>query len=181
MRYVNGLIGMALIVLALSYLDETDATRWSLIYGYGALVALLSLKSRVTYAVAWIGAIGSTVAMFCYFALFFQMVPHLRGDWIARGHESVYLAAAGFCMIPVLSNFSGRLKGNGGLKSAGDTVGVDDALQSGELGAFSPPEYGAPVTPRELLPCDSETGDGGSSMEVCAVERHRSADQGTTS
>ena len=32
--------------------------------------------------------------------------------------------------------------------------------------AFSPLEYGAPVTPRELLRCDSETGDGGSSMEA---------------
>ena len=43
--------------------------------------------------------------------------------------------------------------------------------------AFSPPD-GAPVTPRELLPCDSETGDGGSSMEVCALEGHGNADQG---
>ena len=28
---------------------------------------------------------------------------------------------------------------------------------------FSPPEYGAPVTPTELLPCNSETGGGGGS------------------
>ncbi len=118
MRYVNGLIGVALIVLALSYLDEADSARWSLIYGFGALTALLSLKSRITPVVAWLGAIGATVAMFCYFALFFQMVPHLRGDWIRHGHESMYLVAAAFSMIPVLSNFSCRLKGNGGLKSA---------------------------------------------------------------
>ena len=118
MRYVNGLIGVALIVLALSYLSENDSAPWSLIYGYGALVALLSLKSRITYPVAWIGAIGATVAMFCYFALFFQMVPHLRGDWIAHRHESMYLVVAAFCMIPVLSNFSCRLKGNRGIKTA---------------------------------------------------------------
>ena len=118
MRYVNGLIGVALIVLALSYLSENDSAPWSLIYGYGALVALLSLKSRITYPVAWIGAIGATVAMFCYFALFFQMVPHLRGDWIAHRHESMYLVVAAFCMIPVLSNFSCRLMGNRGIKTA---------------------------------------------------------------
>ena len=122
MRYVNGLIGVALIVLALSYLNENDSAPWSLIYGYGALVALLSLKSRITYPVAWIGAIGATVAMFCYFALFFQMVPHLRGDWIAHRHESLYLVVAAFCMIPVLSNFSCRLKGNRGLKTADDAA-----------------------------------------------------------
>ncbi len=122
MRYVNGLIGVALIVLALSYLNENGSAPWSLIYGYGALVALLSLKSRITLPVAWMGAIGATVAMFCYFALFFQMVPHLRGDWIAHRHESLYLVVAAFCMIPVLSNFSCRLKGNGGLKTAEDVA-----------------------------------------------------------
>ena len=122
MRYVNGLIGVALLVLALTYLDEADSVPWSLIYGYGALVALLSLKTRITEQVAWIGAIGATAAMFCYFALFFQMVPHLRGDWVFRGHECIYLVAAAFCMIPVLSDFSCRLKGNRGLKPAGDAA-----------------------------------------------------------
>ena len=129
MRYVNGLIGVALIVLALSYLNEIDSAPWSLIYGYGALVALLSLKSRITYRVAWIGAIGATVAMFCYFALFFQMVPHLRGDWIAHRHESLYLVVSAFCMIPVLSNFSCRLKGNIGLKTAEDAAKVRRLFQ----------------------------------------------------
>ena len=129
MRYVNGVIGAALFVLALSYLSESSSVPWSLIYGYGALVALLSLKSRVTSRVAWVGAIGATVAMFCYFALFFQMVPHLRGDWIAHRHESVYLVAAAFCMIPVLSNFSCRLKGSAGLKTAENTVKVRRLFQ----------------------------------------------------
>ena len=122
MRYVNGLIGVALVVLALRYVGETDAVPWSLVYGYGALVAFLSLKSRITYPVAWIGAIGATVAMFCYFGLFFQMVPHVRGNWLTLGHECMYLGSAAFCMIPVLSNFSCRLKGNGGLKTAEDAV-----------------------------------------------------------
>lgn len=129
MRYVNGLIGVALLVLAVTYLDEADSVPWSLIYGYGALVALLSLKTRITEQVAWIGAIGATAAMFCYFALFFQMVPHLRGDWVFRGHECIYLVAAAFSMIPVLSNFSCRLKGNHGLKSAGDAVKVKRLFQ----------------------------------------------------
>lgn len=124
MRYVNGVIGLALIVLALSYLREADSARWSLIYGYGALVALVSLKSQVTHPVAWIGAIGATVAMFCYFALFFQMVPHLRSDWIAHRHESMYLVGAAFCMIPVLSDFSCRLKGNRGLKTERNPVQI---------------------------------------------------------
>ncbi len=129
MRYVNGVICVALFVLALSYLSESNSVPWSLIYGCGALVALLSLKSRVTYPVAWVGAIGATVAMFCYFALFFQMVPHLRGDWIAQRHESIYLVAAAFCMIPVLSNFSCRLKGDRELKTTGGAVKVKRLFQ----------------------------------------------------
>ena len=122
MRYVNGLIGVVLIVLAFSYLSKDNSVPWSLIYGYGALVALLSLKSRISNPVAWTGGIGATIAMFCYFALFFQMVPHLRGDWIAHRHESMYLVVAAFCMIPVLSNFSCRLKGDRGLKTAEDAA-----------------------------------------------------------
>ena len=67
--------------------------------------------------------------MFCYFALFFQMVPHLRGDWISMGTSAMYLVAAAFSMIPVLANFSCRLKGNGGLKAAEDPVGAKRHFQ----------------------------------------------------
>ena len=134
MRYVNGVIGVVLIVLALSYLRENGSAPWSLLYGYGALLALASLKSRITLQVAWIGAIGATIAMFCYFALFFQMVPHLRGDWIVHRHESMYLVVAAFCMIPVLSDFSCRLKGNRGLKTAAGAARTKRLFQTPSFG-----------------------------------------------
>ena len=111
MRYFNGLVGVALLVLVMIHLGSEDWALWSPIYAVGALVALMSLKPQMSLWMAWSGAIIATATMFVYFAFFFQMVPHLRGDWVAQGHECIYLFIAAFCMIPVLSDFSCRLKG----------------------------------------------------------------------
>ena len=110
MRYVNGLAGLVLLIIALSYLDERDWATWLPIYGFGALVAFSFLKTRMPVWATWICAAAATGATFSYFAFFFQIAPHLRGDWIAQGHACSSLLLAAFCMIPVLAGFSRRLK-----------------------------------------------------------------------
>ena len=110
MRYVNGLIGLWLVALALMYIGQDDWALWTPIYGTGALIALLTLKPQMSLWMVWSCAIIATAAMFFFFAFFFQMAPHLKGDWFSQGHESLLLLISAFCMIPVLSEFSCRMK-----------------------------------------------------------------------
>lgn len=110
MRFVNGLAGVALLVIAFNHVGEPDWEIWLPVYAVGALIALSSLKASLPVWVVWTCAAGATAAMFCYFALFFQIAPHLRGDWISQGHASTNLLVAAFCMIPVLAGFSRRMK-----------------------------------------------------------------------
>ena len=110
MRLVNGMAGIALLVIAFNQLGEPDWEIWLPAYAVGSLIALSSLKPRLPAWVVWVCAAAATGAMFCYFSLFFQIAPHLRGDWIAQGHTSTNLLVAAFCMIPVLAEFSRRLK-----------------------------------------------------------------------
>ena len=110
MRYVNGLIGLVLLGVAFSHVGTTDWLIWLPVYGAGAVIALSSLKARMPDWMVWTCAIVATATMFGYFSLFFQIAPHLQGDWISRGHACSNLLIAAFCMIPVLSEFSRRMK-----------------------------------------------------------------------
>ena len=110
MRYINGLIGVALLVVAGSHVGKTDWLIWLPIYGAGAVIALSSLKAQMPGWMVWACAVAATGMMFGYFSLFFQIAPHLRGDWIVQGHACSNLLIAAFCMIPVLSEYSRRMK-----------------------------------------------------------------------
>ena len=110
MRYVNGLIGVALLFVAGSHVGKTDWIIWLPIYGAGAVIALSSLKARMPDWMVWACAVAAAGMMFAYFSLFFQIAPHLRGDWIVQGHACSNLLIAAFCMIPVLSEYSRRMK-----------------------------------------------------------------------
>lgn len=120
MRYVNGLIGVALLFVAGSHVGKTDWVIWLPIYGAGAVIALSSLKAQMPGWMVWACAIAATGMMFGYFSLFFQLAPHLRGDWIVQGHACSNLLIAAFCMIPVLSEYSRRMK----VKQDARTFGV---------------------------------------------------------
>ena len=110
MRYINGLIGVALLFVAGSHVGKTDWVIWFPIYGAGAVIALSSLKVRMPDWMVWGCAVAAAGMMFGYFSLFFQIAPHLRGDWIMQGHACSNLLIAAFCMIPVLSEYSRRMK-----------------------------------------------------------------------
>ena len=110
MRYVNGLIGLTLVLVAWSHVGEADWVIWLPVYGAGAIIALSSLKAEMPDWMVWACAIATAGMMFGYFSLFFQYAPHLRDDWITQGHACSYLLLAGFCMIPVLSEYSRRMK-----------------------------------------------------------------------
>lgn len=123
MRFVNGLAGMALLVIAFNHVGEPDWEIWLPVYAVGSLIALSSLKPGLPVWVVWACAACATAAMFCYFALFFQIAPHLRGDWISQGHASTNLLVAAFCMIPVLAEFSRRMKAGPEAEAAPSAVG----------------------------------------------------------
>ncbi len=110
MRYVNGFIGLALVLIAYLHVGDTDWGIWLPVYGAGGVIALSSLKSEMPDWMVWTCAVLATGMMFGYFSLFFQYAPHLRGDWITQGHACSYLLLAGFSMIPVLSEYSRRMK-----------------------------------------------------------------------
>lgn len=110
MRYVNGLAGLVLLGIAWSSIGEPDWRIWLPAYGLGSIIALSALKARMPTWLAWLCAAGAAGAMFAYFSLFFQIAPHLRGDWISHGHACLNLVVAAFCMIPVLAEFSRKLK-----------------------------------------------------------------------
>lgn len=123
MRFVSGLAGLALLVIAFNHVGEPDWETWLPVYAVGSLIALSSLKTGMPMWLVWACAACATAAMFCYFALFFQIAPHLRGDWISQGHASMHLLVAAFCMIPVLAEFSRRMKAGPEAEAAAKAAG----------------------------------------------------------
>jgi 4-amino-4-deoxy-L-arabinose transferase-like glycosyltransferase len=112
MHYVNGIIGIGFAVFALLHLTHPDWIYWMAIYSIGAILALATLKADLSLAVSRFLAIVTTVAMFFYFAAFFKMAPHLAEGWY-HSHNAMQALGAligAFAMIPVLSDYSCRLK-----------------------------------------------------------------------
>jgi hypothetical protein len=112
MRYLNGAMG--LIFLALAALQLAGPTPlWSLYFVAGAVLAFADLKSELSLWTVRILAVSSTLAMFLYFGGFFGFVELFEDDkWynLEGSTRCMSLLAAGFCMIPVLSEFTWRMK-----------------------------------------------------------------------
>ena len=111
MRFVNAVIAVALLVLAVSKLDDPPGASMFLI---GALIATVALKHWLS---AWSVRVLAFVAagtLFCYFGQFFYLVPHLQPSWYWEWRGDAFEATAwllsGFAMIPVLSEYSCRMK-----------------------------------------------------------------------
>ena len=150
MRYVNGLAGLALLAIAWSSIGEPDWRIWLPVYGFGSIIALSALKARMPIWLTWLCAAGAAGATFAYFSLFFQIAPHLRGDWISQGHACAHLLVAGFCMIPVLAEFSRKLKLGPEAEAASASTRLPlGATLSRVLSRFDPRRS---ATPQELPP-----------------------------
>lgn len=111
MYYVNAGLGLVLIVLAAFQLFSEANMELAAAFLGGALLALATLTRRMSLLTVNVLAVLTVVAMFFYFAGFFQLVPQLH-HWYMRG-EAVHclgLLFAAFAMIPVLSEYSCRKK-----------------------------------------------------------------------
>lgn len=113
MQIVNGAIGCLLIVLAGWHLatSESNSVLTAAFLG-GAVLAFATLVFDMNTTLARLLAICTTGAMFYYFAAFFLMLPGLQEFWFSgqQAIEAIGLLIAAFAMIPVLSDYSCRLK-----------------------------------------------------------------------
>ena len=108
MNYVNGFI--ALVLVGAAFFARQDP----LVAGLFTLCALLAALSTV-HLPRFVGnslAVATTIAMFASFALFFGLAPNLEDDWyMQREAISTFSSLfSAFAMIPVLSEFSCRMK-----------------------------------------------------------------------
>ena len=111
MQYINGLIGCILVLIWLVHVPFPMPLSW-MPYLIGAVLAFITLKSEIGVGLARLLAIGTTAAMFYFFAGFFVVAPNLAADWYTRpeGWDAVGRIVAAFLMLPILSEYSCRLK-----------------------------------------------------------------------
>lgn len=110
MQYVNAVIAVALLGFALL---RRDAPVEAAMFVVGALLAAIAFKHWLGTWMVRMLAIVAAGAMFSFFAQFFALVPTLHEHWYLRPQEAVEAVAllfAGFAMIPVLSEYSCRMK-----------------------------------------------------------------------
>lgn len=111
MQYIHGLIGCALLLFALIHVPHPTPFVW-VPYALGAALAFLTLRQEIRESLSLVFAITTTALMFFFFAGFFVVVPKLAADWYMhqQGWAAVCLIVSAFMMIPVLSDYSCRLK-----------------------------------------------------------------------
>ena len=110
MSYLNGFIGFGFILLALLHLGVPDGDFLVGAYLAGSVLAFATLIQRLPLGVARILAVVTTVAAFFYFVGFFKMAPHLGPGWVAVHTKALGHLLGAFAMIPVLAEYSCRLK-----------------------------------------------------------------------
>jgi hypothetical protein len=111
MLYLNGLIGCIFVLIALLHVAHPMPLTWVPYLG-AAVLALITLKREVSDMFSRALAVITTIMMFFFFAGFFVVVPKLAADWYLHqeGWEAVCRLLGAFAMIPILSDYSCRLK-----------------------------------------------------------------------
>ena len=111
MQYVNGALALVLGSLGVLHLDLEDSAIWPGLFGAGAMLAATGCKPSLTPWTVRVLATAATFTMFIYFR-FLLLRAYLTEGWYAReGHGSTLaLLIAGFCMMPVVSGYSCRMK-----------------------------------------------------------------------
>ncbi|MEE9254394.1 MAG: hypothetical protein V3U43_05640 [Pseudomonadales bacterium] len=112
MQYVNGVAGIVFLVVAVLQYDQPNALFWSLSFGFGALLALITFKRELNIWTVRLLAYSSTGAMFLYFAGFFGLGLYTQHDWYQQDGalHCMSLLIAGFAIIPLLAHFSWQMK-----------------------------------------------------------------------
>lgn len=111
MQYITGFIGCTFITIALMHAFHPTPLSWAPYVG-AAFLAFITLKNEIRLPVARVLAITTTVVMFFFFAGFFVVIPQLATDWYLQqaGWSAVCLILSAFLMLPILSDYSCRLK-----------------------------------------------------------------------
>ncbi len=114
MHYVNLIIAVVLLVFAVVLLKLNDAVTASACIG-GAVLAAVALKHWLDIWTVRLLALATAGMLFYCFAQFFSLVPTLQPGWYwqVEAINTFGLLFAGFAMIPVLSEYSCRMKANG--------------------------------------------------------------------
>lgn len=110
MSYLNGAIGFGFILLALLHLGVPDADVLIGAYLTGSALAFATIPRQLPPNVVRVLAVVTTAATFFYFIGFFQMAPHLGSGWYAVHTKALGQLLGAFAMIPVLAEYSCRLK-----------------------------------------------------------------------
>ena len=109
MQYVNAFLAAVLTVFALMTLDDP---RQALMFGIGAALAAVALKHWLGLWTVRFLATATAVLLYWYFGQFFLRADNLEDGWYASSAAlpMAGLLIAGFAMIPVLSEYSCRMK-----------------------------------------------------------------------
>ena len=110
MHYVNAIIAVALLGLALLMRHQPGEAAMFIV---GAVLAAIAFKHWLSTWMVRTLAFVAAGTMFCYFGRFLLLVPTLQPDWYWQPLEvvdAVGLLFAGFAMMPVLSEYSCRMK-----------------------------------------------------------------------
>ena len=112
MQYVNAVIAAALLGLAFMTLEDL---RQSGAFVLGAILAAVAFKHWLNPAMVRLLAVLTAGMLFWYFSQFFVLVAEAGGAWRWRQHGVPAAGAllAGFAMIPVLSEYTCRMKASG--------------------------------------------------------------------
>lgn len=109
MQCVNAIIAVALLTFAVLSLD---APAQALMYIIGAALAAIAFKHWLSTWTVRALAIGTVCMLYWYFGQFFLRADQLAPGWYGTGEAipALGLLIAGFAMIPVLSEYSCRMK-----------------------------------------------------------------------
>lgn len=112
MQYVNGVAGIVFLVLAALHYDQPDALWWLPGFGFGALIALTTFRRELDLWLVRVLAVSSVGAMFLYFGSFFNLELYSHENWYQQegSLHCMSLLIAGFAMIPLLTEFTWRMK-----------------------------------------------------------------------
>lgn len=112
MHYLPPVLALVLAGCSLLHLGDPDRVLWMAAYGVGALLALAVCKPVLNAWTLRILALASTGTMLLYLAGFFSRAPYLGEEWYRADGSGGTLALllAGFCMMPVISAYTCRLK-----------------------------------------------------------------------
>ena len=111
MLYLNSFIGLVFFGMALLHMSHPMPLGW-LPYLIGAVLSFITLKNEIALVYVRMLAVATALVMFFFFAGFSARVPSLADGWYMQqeGWAAVTRISASFFMIPVLSDYSCRLK-----------------------------------------------------------------------